>query len=266
VLAEARAYEVDLAIGHLNHTTAMDLIVADRGYASYSFFATLLQQNRDFVIRCSAGSFAVAQEMLQGHGSANRVVVLKAPGKHKKELAAQGIPFEIRVRFVRILLKTGEYEVVASSLLDKSAYTSDDMSEIYRLRWEIEGFYAVLKTRLHLENFSGKSVESVRQDFYSTVYLTGVESILTADSNAELAEREVKHPLQVNKAVSFNAIKNQVFDLFNSKKDVATVVEKLEQLFLMNPVTCRKDRHVPRQKKSDNSLLNYWKRKRKIAY
>jgi hypothetical protein len=38
------------------------------------------------------------------------------------------------------------------------------------------------------------------QDFDSTVFLTGFESILTEDSNVELAKRETKYPQQVNHA------------------------------------------------------------------
>lgn len=40
-------------------------------------------------------------------------------------------------------------------------------------RLRIETFFGILKTRLDLENFTGKSAESVYQDFYSSVYLTG---------------------------------------------------------------------------------------------
>ena len=50
----------------------------------------------------------------------------------------------------------------------------------YGLRWGIESFYGLNKTRLELENFTGNGAEAVRQDFHATVYLSGLESILTA--------------------------------------------------------------------------------------
>ncbi|MDM8565404.1 hypothetical protein QUF74_07100 [Candidatus Halobeggiatoa sp. HSG11] len=52
-----------------------------------------------------------------------------------------------------------------------------------------EGFYAILKTRLNLENFSGKTVKSVYQDLYSTIYLTRLESILTSDIDEQLDKK-----------------------------------------------------------------------------
>jgi len=98
------------------------------------------------------------------------------------------------------------------------------------------------------------------------VYLAGLESVLTADSNAKLAEKPIQHPQQVNKAVSFNAIKNQAFALLYSQEDSAVMIQKLEQLFLTNPVCRRQEREVPRQLGSTNHLLNYAKRKRKACF
>ena len=66
-----------------------------------------------------------------------------------------------------------------TSLLDEVKYPTADFKEIYGLRWGVETFYGVVKTRLQLENFTGKTVESIRQDFHATIYITGLESILT---------------------------------------------------------------------------------------
>ena len=56
-------------------------------------------------------------------------------------------------------------------------------------------------------------VESIKQDFYATIYITGLESILTEKAEEELSKRITKHEYHVNKMVSFNVIKNQVIDL-----------------------------------------------------
>jgi hypothetical protein len=110
-LAPAHAYEVNLAIAHLAHTQEKDLVVADRGYASYRFLATLSKQKRGFVIRCSAGSFGVAQRMLKGEGAASQIVTLHAPVDQKKTILESELPEAIQVRFVRIMLKTGGLKV-----------------------------------------------------------------------------------------------------------------------------------------------------------
>lgn len=52
-LAPAKAYEVDLALEHIKHTQANDLILFDRNYPSYIFLASLIKRNLQFCGRCS---------------------------------------------------------------------------------------------------------------------------------------------------------------------------------------------------------------------
>lgn len=264
-LGPATAYEVDLAIQHLEKTQEGDLILADRGYASYFFLARLEQAGRDFVVRCSSGSFSAAAAMFSGQGPASQQVTLTAPHT-QKELKELGLPKQLTVRLVRVVLDTGEYEVLVTSLLDEVAYPASDFKEIYRLRWGIETFYDVAKTRLQLENFTGRTVESIRQDFYATVYITGLESILTDQAEERLSQRNTKHEYHVNKTVSFNAIKNQVINLLSYESDLDRLLERLTKLFLKNPSCTRKNRVVPRRKSSTRVLLNHHRRLKKVCF
>jgi len=273
-LGRGDAYEVELAIGHLKQTESGDLLVCDRNYPSYRFIAELSILRRDFVIRCSAASFGTARKMLRGEGEDSQTVKLHPPNGMLQEMRKRGLPEhldkldapQITVRFVRVLLNTGEYEVLVTSLLDEATFPTAEFKELYHLRWQEEGFYGILKTRLNLENFTGKSAESVYQDFYATIYLSGLESLLTADSNEQFAQKQVAHPQQVNHAVSFNAIKNTVFDLLCSDSDVDRIIKRIQELFLKNPVCIRKNRNPPRKKKSSRHLLNYWQRIRKFCF
>jgi hypothetical protein len=265
VLGQAKDYEVDLAIQHLQKTQDGDLIIADRNYASYFFLARLTQANRDFIVRCSAGSFKAATAMLAGQGAASQRVTLIAPHP-QQELKALGLPKQLTVRFVRVLLDTGEYEVLVTSLLDAVEYPVDDFKAIYGLRWGVETFYGVVKTRLQLENFTGKTVESIKQDFHATIYITGLESLLTDQAEERLSQKKTTHEYHVNKAVAFNAIKNQVIDLLYCESDLDLLLEQLTKLFLKNPTCTRSNRAVPRRKRSDRVLLNHHKRLKKICF
>ena len=80
VLARGDAYEVDLAIAHLAHTRPNDLLLFDRNYPSYRMLATCLQNERNFVMRCSAASFSVARLMLKGEGAGHE------PDRHLEPL------------------------------------------------------------------------------------------------------------------------------------------------------------------------------------
>lgn len=266
VLGRADAYEVDLAVAHLTHTGPHDLGLLDRGYASYRMLAEFTHRRRPFVIRCSAGSFAVAQRMLKGQGPDSQIVTLRPCAAQAQAIRQLGLPESVRVRFVRVRLSTGEGEVLVTSLLDEESYPTAGFLELYGLRWGVETFYGLLKTRLGLENFTGHGAEAVRQDFHATVYLTGLEAILTGDAQAHLDAKEVRHPQTVNRAVSFNALKHRALDLLASDLDTGPRLDQLTALFLTNPTLDRKDRKPPRRKSSARILLNFQRRQKKHCY
>jgi hypothetical protein len=265
-LGRADAYEVDLAVGHLDHTRPGDLAVLDRNYPSYRMLAEFGHRGREFVIRCSAASFAAARRMLKGEGPDSQVVTLTPCAGQAAAIRELSLPASIRVRFVRVRLETDAFEVLVTSLLDEARYPTEGFLELYGLRWGVEGFYGLLKTRLELENFTGTGAEAVRQDFHATVYLTGLESILTAPAQARLDAKETRHPQTVNRAVSFNAIKNEALDLLLGSFETEALLERLTDLFLKNPTLERKERKPPRKKSSARVLLDFHKRQKKHCF
>ncbi|MDM8560168.1 hypothetical protein [Candidatus Parabeggiatoa sp. HSG14] len=143
VLSKARAYEVDLAIGHFSPRSENDLLLYDRNYPSYFHLANRSKVNKKFVMRCSAASFNQARDMLQGKGLDSQIVTLKPHHSKLSEVKANDLPEQITVRFVRVQLETGEYEVLVTSLLDEIQFPTEDFLDIYHMRWGIEGFYAI---------------------------------------------------------------------------------------------------------------------------
>ena len=63
-----------------------------------------------------------------------------------------------------------------------------------------------------------------------------------------------------------NAIKNLAMALLFSHEKFDVVIGRLKKLFLSNPVSIRKNRKVPRKKRSTRHQINYLKRKRKIVF
>jgi hypothetical protein len=259
-------YEVDLAIKHLEYSSDSDLLIYDRGYPSYRHLAHLCKDNKKFVMRCSSASFKDSREMLKGKGASDRIVQLKVHHAKSKEIEEFKLAKEIKVRFIRVVLETGKYEVLVTNLLDEVEFPIDEFAYIYYLRWGVEEFYGIIKNRLTLENFSGKTAHSIYQDFYATIYLSGLETLLTSDVNVELQKKKTKNRQQVNHAVSFNIIKNKALKLLLDDNPPNNIIEQLELLFKTNPVQIRPNRKVPRVKTSDYKLYNYHKRTKKICF
>ncbi len=51
----------------------------------------------------------------------------------------------MKIRFVQVLLSTGEVEVLATNILDNNILQISDFKELYTLRWGIEIFYHIIK-------------------------------------------------------------------------------------------------------------------------
>lgn len=252
-LEPSRMGEVELAIEQLAHAAPGDLVLSDRGFTGYRYLAWHHKRRLHYLARCSRGSFAAAQELLRKDRAGRSIVVkLYAPCAERAELEALGLPLELTVRFVSVRLSTGELEVLATSLLDEQKYPTQDFLALYHLRWNHETFYGVMKGRLDLENFSGQTPEAVRQDFHATLLLCNLESVLTGPTEATLQEESSAHeyPKQVNRAVSFHALKCELLPLLYSDEPPETVINKLQLMFRGSPVSVRPDRKVPRRKLS----------------
>jgi hypothetical protein len=266
-------YEVDAAIELLRKSSPSqednDLDIYDRGYATYEFLAYLSYYKRNYVIRCPRNSFKTANELFQGATQNNwsHIVTVKAPKEVRRKIQAKGLPTEIKVRFVSVVLNTGEIEVLATSLFNESI-TREEFKMLYFLRWGVEGFFNCVKGRLGLENFTGKSVESVRQDFWSTIFISNVETIFIEDIETELNQQKNSSqlPQKINKSVSFNTIKNMAFDIFYSGKEPSIINEQLTLLFKTNTLVQRLHRESPRKNISPRVSLDFQKRKRKHVF
>jgi hypothetical protein len=242
--------EVALARQQLEHLQPGDAEVNDRGFTGYLYLASVAQRGRHFIARCSTGSFLAAQEMFRlNKANQSKEVWLFAPPDQKAECQRLGLPLKMRVRFVSLRLPNGELEVLATSLRDQAMYPTEEFLTVYHWRWGHETFYLMLKGRLELENFSGRTVEAIRQDTQAAVLLANLESVLSEPTQAALREECTPHTQarQVNRSNSYHALKDQVLDLLYRDIPVPIVISKLIKLFKGSPVAVRPDRKVPRR-------------------
>jgi len=136
------------------------------------------------------------------------------------------------------------------------------LKELYKGQRGIECLYGVIKERLKIENFTGKTVISVKQDFYATMFLIGLESILTQQAEMQLfnKSRQNQHRQTVNNMVSFNTIKNFLVELFYSYSPLDKLMKTLTSWFIKDPTYVKRERKVPRSSRTTRVSLNYYKR------
>jgi hypothetical protein len=160
------------------------------------------------------------------------------------------------------MLSTSEIEVLVTSLLDSDKYTTQMLKELYQAQRGIETLFGVLKERLKLDNFTGKTVIAIKQDFLAMLFMVGLESILTQTAELRLYKKSSLHKLtqSVNNMVSFNAIKNFLVELFYHCLPIDSLMKTLNSWFITDPTYRKRLREVIRKKSSARVSLNYYKR------
>jgi hypothetical protein len=262
--------EVALAIQQLEQLQPGDIAINDRGFSGYIYFAGVVRRGAHFIGRCSTGSFLAAQEMFRRNRAPHsQVVWLFAPPDQKAECQRLGLPWKLKVRLVSLRLPTGELEVLATSLLDEGLCPREEFATVYHRRWGHETFHLLLKGRLELENFSGRTVEAVEQDVQAAVLLASLESVLSEPTQAALNEQRPPEPQprQINRSNAYHALTDQVLDLLYRDIPVPTVIHKLMQLFAGSPVAVRPHRIAPRRRKpSFHRSYHFQRRVKKIVF
>ena len=262
--------EVALATQQLEQFGPGDVEINDRGFSGYVYFAGVVQQGAHFIGRCSSGSFLAAQELFRANrANRSRIVWLQAPPDQKAQCRRLGLPLKMKVRFVSLRLPSGELEVLATSLLDETLYPTQEFLTVYHWRWGHETYHLMLKGRLDTENFSGRTVEAIGQDVQAAVLLANLESLICEPAQADLSTRSqpVAQPRQVNRSVSYHALKLELLDLLYRDVPAQQVIQKLTLLLLGSPVAIRPERKAPRRRRpSFHRSYHFQRRVKKVVF
>lgn len=248
-LVNLKIGEHALANQHLKYCGNGDLMLFDRGYPSFDLFKNILANGSHFCARVTISSWNVAKELVES-GEKEIIAEIK-PGKNlKKKYKDQNTIVEpIKCRFVCVELPSGEKEVLITSLLDKEQYKSSVFKRLYHLRWDIEESFKKDKHRLQLENFSGKSIVAIYQDFYANILIGNITSILSTSLDDQINQKtnKAKYKYQINITTSLAKVKEILAVLF-TKSNIIRTLDQLIQIFLSNLLPIRPNRSFERYK------------------
>ena len=170
--------ERELAAQHFFKLTVGDLILLDRGYPAYWLFNLIMSMGADFCARVSATKWKIIRKFVNS-GKQEAIISLPVSTSSIEKCKELGLEISsLKLRLIRVELDTGETEVLITSLIDKKVLPCDLFRELYHLRWPVEEDYKKMKSWIEIENFSGKSVESVHQDFYAKVFAKNLTAVI----------------------------------------------------------------------------------------
>jgi hypothetical protein len=164
--------EGDLLMQHLDKVNAGDMLLLDRGYPSFWLLFLLKARGIEFCVRLKEDWWLKVKDFTQSNDK-ERIVTFTLPKKDRAKL--KDYPHmqdtEITCRLVKVELENGEKEILCTSLTDCEKYLYSDFEQLYHYRWNEEEAYKLLKSRIEMENFSGKTAKAVKQDFHAKVFL-----------------------------------------------------------------------------------------------
>ncbi len=245
-------YEVDersLAVGHLDFATRDDLVLMDRGYPCFWMFREMMDRNVKFCLRLPVKKWTAFLGDFPTLPAIEKTLTLEPNSKMARECRDRHLSEQaIELRVIKVVLNTGEIEILVTNLMDSEQWPADQFPELYHQRWGVEEAYKLDKSRLELERWSGKSLQAVEQDFYGRLLLASISACV-----AKLAEPLVKestqsrqHTYQVNQTRVLSILRKHIVPLLLLGR-LSARLKKILSKCVHNPCVVRPERSYPRR-------------------
>ena len=257
--------ERDHLLNHLERVKEGDLLLLDRGYPCFWLLFLLEAKGIEFCVRLKDDWWNVVNDFLK-EAEKEKIVTIKLPkkdfGKLKEYPASQDK--ELQIRLIKVELPNGGIEILCTSLLSFKDYPQEEFPALYHKRWTIEeDGYKMLKCRAELENWSGKTARSVKQDFFSKILLLNILSAykhpIEEKVKAEFIVNEKrKHNQQLNKTSALNTLRKGLFSLFNEKSK-SKIMEVMDLLIYKTREIIRPNRSLERKHKPKKQYYQAYK-------
>lgn len=193
-----------------------NLYIFDRGFSSSALFAYFSKINTKFVARLRLNFNNITKEFLASDATDKEVDFVVSKDENfvgtEGEVSLQA-GTRVKVRLVKVLLSTGETEILATNLFSKT-FNVHDFSSLYSKRWGVETGINSLKNQLLCMIFSGVKQEAIYQELYSTAMVYNIRQCFLYISAQYLPYEEGKKIPKLNKNVALGVILPRLMKCF----------------------------------------------------
>lgn len=193
--------ESELAVARAMPIEPNVLYLVDLGYTSYDYYSDIKNGSGHLVARLKVnanptivkvryGVYAPARTVRDGLGlNSDKVRFIK--GKKAFDLDAH---FKTRngsceLRVVGVYNEERQAYHIYVTTLPPEDYSPQDVAEIYRLRWQIELLFKLLKSSCHVDHIDTKNPDAIRTHIYASLLAA---SVLSALCNAAAKTHGIK--------------------------------------------------------------------------
>jgi len=163
-------HELGLLQRLLHHFKSGDLVLADRGFSTYTLLALLLSRGAHGLFRLHQARPA---DLRRGKrlGKKDRLFVWLKPCQRPRYLPQtlwKAIPAQLSVRVLRFSLHVPGFRVhsitLVTTLLDPQAYPAEELARLYAERWRVELWFRDIKTSMGMEVLRCKTPKLVHKE------------------------------------------------------------------------------------------------------
>ena len=216
------------------------LLLLDRGYPSQDLLNELQNSGIKYLVRCAKNYCTEVQTAPMG----DSLVILKNG---------------ILVRVYKFVLPSGEVETLLTNLFDEPAEIFPDL---YAMRWGIETMYSLLKNTLLVENFSGRTQNTVLQDFWVTMVFMAMAAVFQNEADAVVVKvrkgKKNKHIYKANTSDLIVTLRNEYIlaTFFENKALAAAKTHEVILTMARSVIPIRPRRSAPRSKDKHKKPIN----------
>ncbi len=154
-----RASETNFEADLLNLVTAKTLLLLDRGFYHFQFFAQLINQQVHFITRLKVGAAVKVVQVFTSQHSVRDQLIKLGTGHN-------GAPI-LTLRLVEIRFGKTWYSYI-TSILDPEILPPYVVADLYRRRWRIEEAFNTVKRLLGLSYLWTGSINGVKLQVWAT--------------------------------------------------------------------------------------------------
>lgn len=241
------------------------ILVADRGYENYNIIAHAINKGWKFVIRVkdiNSNGIASALKLPKTATFDTSVTVTftRRQTKFTKNAGYRFMPvnqtfdylpigsngtYTMSFRIARFPITSDSYETIITNL-NLADFPTDNLKEIYNLRWGIETSFRELKYAIGLTNFHARKVDYIKQEIFARLLLYNYCELIATYVMSIMEDKETTK--QVNFTIAIYICREFLRQKHNlSPPEVIKLIEK-------HILPIRPGRRDPRKVKAQASV------------
>ena len=211
------------------------IFIADRGYETYNLFEHIRNTNNYFLIRVkdidSKTSLTKRFKSLPSKGTFDKEVNITftnrstndikfKPEKYVTIMNNQNFDYldennhfyEAKYRVIRIRIdgKDEKNETIITNL-PKGEFSSEDIKELYKLRWDIEVSYRHLKYSVNLNALHSKRRDFIKQEIWARMIMFNISMIIIEEAyKHKIKKKDRKYEYKINIARAIHLIRDSI--------------------------------------------------------